>query len=153
MKTNLILCFLALTVTFGSIFYWNTASTEDLFFEPPYYFIKGSDPLSVINAFFFVFLISLLFFGTIAPLAWAIEGLKYGSLLSIHRIASFDVLFIIPQFLATYSAILFGIALNNDLQSKENFFNHWHKAILSLLAGLILLGVLIVLKSLVSLPF
>lgn len=153
MKAALILSGVVFLVCFGAVYYWNTTSSEDIVFDPPYYFLKTNDLTSVVNAYFFVFFFTLLFFGTLAPIAWGIEGLKYGALISSFKIAWFDLLFIIPQILATYSAILLGISLNNDLQGKTNFFQHWNKAAMAFFAGLAAMGLFLILKNYVVIPF
>ncbi len=110
-------------------------------FKPPYYFAEN-DVKSEFNAFFFVFLFSLLFFGLSAPVALAIEGLKYGTLISTASPTAFEFAFAIPGVLASYSAVLLGQAIMNDLGSEKSVFDAWSAALKYFAAGLALTALL-----------
>ncbi|MFH1199601.1 MAG: hypothetical protein V1708_00880, partial [Candidatus Micrarchaeota archaeon] len=109
--------------------------------HPPYYF-NPQEISSQFNAFFFVFLFSLLFFGLSAPVALAIEGAKYGTMLSSAAPNAFDFAFAIPQVLAAYSAILLGQGVFNDFGSEKSVFDAWSVALKYFIAGLALTAAL-----------
>ncbi|MBU1197861.1 hypothetical protein KJ765_05125 [Candidatus Micrarchaeota archaeon] len=117
-------------------------------FHPPYAFQAG-DWVSTLNAFFFVFLFSMLFFGLSAPIAMGLEGAKFGSLLSTGTVHAYDYVFVIPQLLGAYAAILLGQGVLRDFGGKETVFVNWGGAFKFFAAGLLLTVVLIALRSMV----
>ena len=119
-------------------------------FRPPYYFEENSIA-SEFNAFFFVFLFSLLFFGLTAPVALAIEGAKYGTLISMPSPQTFDFAFAIPQVLAAYSAVLLGQAVLNDIGSEKSVFDAWGIALKYFAAGILLTAALVASKAFLGL--
>ncbi len=118
--------------------------------KPPYYF-QENDVKSEFNGFFFVFLFSLLFFGLSAPIALAVEGAKYGTLISTQGVRAFDFAFAIPEVLAAYSAVLLGQAVMNDLGSEKNVFDAWSAALKFFAAGLALTALLVAARTFLSL--
>ena len=140
----------ALIIGFAAVFSINIESAQPLKFKenpvsvaPPYYFEPGK-PLSYVVATLFVFGFSLLLFGFSAPLAMALEGAKYASLLSSGTLQYYDLLFLVPEAAAMYSAVLLGKGVLNDLEGKENVFAQWDLAkkyfAFALAATLILAG-------------
>ncbi len=96
-------------------------------FTPPYYF-KSGEFVSYLNAFFFVFVFSLLFFGYSAPIALGIEGAKHASMLLQPNPVTFDLIFLVPQTLAAYSAIVLGQGVLEDIDGKS-VFERWNRAL------------------------
>jgi hypothetical protein len=117
-------------------------------FVTPYYFVVN-ELTSAINAYFFVFIFSLLFFGYSAPIAMGIEGAKYGSLLAHGIMNVFDLIFIFPQLLGAYSAILLGQGVIDDIEGKT-IFENWGRALKFFLIGLAITVFLFLVRFMVS---
>ncbi|MEK6843157.1 MAG: hypothetical protein AABY04_01595 [Candidatus Micrarchaeota archaeon] len=111
-------------------------------FTPPYYYAPN-EWVSQVNAFFFVFLFSLLFFGYSAPIATGIEGAKYAAILLAGTGSFFDFAFIVPELLAVYSATLLGQGVLNDFEG-QTVFEHWGKALKVFGIAFCMLAILIV---------
>ena len=132
---------------FFSVYAYNVSSPGfEYGFEPPYQF-KAGDFASIANSYFFVFVTSLLFFGYAAPLALAVEGLKYGSLYSLNALPAFDLLFFFPQVLACRSAILVGESALEDFANRGSLYSNWRRAFKYFVASLLLLGALLVARG------
>lgn len=122
-----------LTVSLTGVYFLNASavaqakesqSSAELFqFNPPYFYKSGS-LTSYLAGFFFAFFFSLLFFGFGSVVAGALEGLKFGSILTSVLLTSsgaysyFDLLFILPQILAVLAAASLGQAVINDYHGK-----------------------------------
>lgn len=118
----------------------------DLSFRPPYSFDAPGSLQSELDAFFFTFLFSLLFFGVSAPVALALEGAKFGTLL-VTGSPAFNFAFIAPQLFAAYAAILLGQGALKDFDGKENVFASWGGALKYFGAGLALTLALILVRG------
>jgi hypothetical protein len=133
MNLSAILSIVCLLATFGIIFGMNydfttnKAKADANVFNAPYYFVSG-EFISYINAYLFVFVFSLLFFGLSAPIAFIIEGGKYASLLVHNQIVPFDFVFLLPELLVAYSAILLGRGVLDDFEGKT-LFESWNASI------------------------
>ena len=116
--------------------------------QPPYRFVAG-DTASQLNAYFFVFIFSLLFFGFSAFLAMGVEGLKYASFFSSGNMAAYDLLFVAPQILAMIAAAELGEGIMNDFEARESIFENenWKKALFYLAFGFVLTVVLAAARS------
>ncbi len=154
MNAIFILSFLALVIGAGYVAYTNfdpqTVSFKNpptLQFTPPYSFNPG-EWVGPLNAFFFVFLFSLLFFGLSTPLALGTEGAKFGSMLSTGG-PPYDFVFIIPEILAAQSAVLLGQGVLRDFGSENTVFASWTAAAKYFAAGLALTLILVAARSLV----
>ncbi|MFH0971837.1 MAG: hypothetical protein ABIG96_00165 [Candidatus Micrarchaeota archaeon] len=121
------------------------AKADSGIINPPYAFVPG-ELISTLNAYFFVFVFSLLFFGYSAPIATGIEGAKYASMLSHGVIGIFDLIFIIPQLLGAYSAVLLGQGVVDDIEGKS-IFENWNRALRFFLVGLGLMIFLFFVRS------
>ncbi len=147
MDRLLLLTLVAFVVCFAGVYYVNSTSASDQFeFVPPYYFETG-EVFAIINSFLFVFIFSLLFFGYGAPIAMAVEGLKYGSLYSLKALPEFDLLFVVPQALACYSAVLLGKSALDDFGGKGSLFEAWRPAFKYFVVSAVLLGALLVVRG------
>lgn len=123
--------------------YWLAGQPGSQFsFQPPYAFAVG-DPLSMVTAFAFAFLFSLLFFGYSAPLAMIFEGVKYGYLYARGGMPFFDLFFAVPAVFACYSAILLGRSAWDDFKGTGSLFKGWRRAFKYFMAGAVLLGFLL----------
>jgi hypothetical protein len=108
-------------------------------FNAPYYFVSG-ELISYLNAFFFVFIFSLLFFGYSAPIAMGIEGGKFAALFVSGLLKPYDFVFVIPEFFAAYSAILLGQGVLEDFEGKT-VFEKWASALKFFVVGLVLTAI------------
>ncbi len=132
---------------FFAVYFYNVSNPgSEYCFEAPYHF-KVGEFASIANSYFFVFITSLLFFGFAAPLALAVEGLKYGALFSLHAMPAFDLLFFVPQALACRSAILIGESALEDFAGRGSFYANWRRAFKYFIVSLVLLGVLLVARG------
>lgn len=129
------------------------ASPAELFqYTPPYYF-QPNDLVSNLTAFAFAFLFSLLFFGFSGVITGAIEGLKFGSILSsilfttTNTYGYIDILFIIPQILAILAASTLGQGVINDYHSRGNMADELKTTAKYLAIGLILTIAFYVIKT------
>ncbi len=131
--------------------------------SPPYSFdiysdkdfnLKQGGVLGILNAYFFVFVFSLLFFGFSAFLAMGAEGLKYASFISTGSMPGYDLMFLLPQFLAVVAATELGEGVMNDFEGRESIFenDNWKHAFVYFAAGLALTVVLVAVRS-YALPF
>ncbi|MEK6954442.1 MAG: hypothetical protein AABX01_05510 [Candidatus Micrarchaeota archaeon] len=145
-----ILAIAALIFSFGGMHALNydfsagKAKVEIASFKAPYYFAPG-DFTSYLNAYFFVFVFSLLFFGFSAPIALGIEGTKYASFAISGSLPAFDYVFLIPEMLAAYSAIVLGGGILNDIDG-ENVFEKWSAAVKFFVIGLVLMVALALIR-------
>lgn len=133
MNLSAVLGIIALVLAFGATYALNydfsagKANPQFGGISPPFSFQPG-DFISQLNAFFFVFIFSLLFFGYSAPIALAIEGARYASLLLKGTGYTFDMLFIFPEAIAAYSAIVLGQGVLNDVDGAS-VFEKWSGAV------------------------
>ncbi|MBI4406780.1 hypothetical protein HY571_02605 [Candidatus Micrarchaeota archaeon] len=145
----IILFFIALAGTY--VYNVGQASAGEKLFEfrPVYSYVPG-EVLSTFNAFFFVFIASLLLFGLGAILSMLLEGAKYGYLLSVLFTGGstafhvFDLLFVVPQIMACIAATTLGAGLILDYRGKSSLFPYWNYGVryflFALLITLVLLG-------------
>jgi hypothetical protein len=141
----------AFVLVFAGVYYANYAGIASVVFTVPYSYIPG-EWLSEVNAFFFVFVLSLLFYGMSAPIALGIEALKYGSLISIGTANPFTIIFFGPQLVACYSAVLLGQGILRDYEEKEVLYRNAKRAAKYFLFALALLVVFILVYSFVNAP-
>lgn len=132
------LALFAFTFSFMAVWTVNSGPGEDLYLVPPYHYIPG-DYWSYLNAFFFSVVFSLLFFGVSAPIAMAVEGAKYASLLSAGIMPPFDLAFAIPSLLGAIAAATLGQGIVADYRNKGSLFEYWAPALLYFNVALILL--------------
>jgi hypothetical protein len=140
MKAYIILGLMVFMAAFAGIFYLNYQPGEKINFKPPYHYVPG-EPLSYANAFFFVFVFSLLMIpkiGSLAPIALGIEGTKYASLLSLGKMPVTDLLFVAPQVIAAYSAAVLAQGVVDDLDEKQSLTLSMQKAVKYLIVAVIL---------------
>lgn len=146
----IVLFFLAL----AGMYVYNTgqAASGQPFFEfKPFYSYVPGDVTSTFNAFFFVFIVSLLLFGLGSVISMSLEGAKYGYLLSLLFTGAsttfhiFDLLFIVPQIMACIAATTLGAGLILDYRGKSSLFPYWNYSIryflFALMITIVLLGV------------
>jgi len=137
----------ALLLSFAGVWYWNASNPASaVFFEPPYNYEIG-DALSSFTAFAFSFVFSILFFGYSAPLAMLIEGAKFASLYTRGGLPWFDLLFVVPDLLACYSAILLGANAWEDFKGTGSLFKGWREAFKYFIVAAALLGALLVARG------
>lgn len=117
---------------------------EHLIIKPPYAYVQG-DYWSELNAFFFVFVFSLLFFGFASPIALGIEGAKHSSNLFLGA-PLYDLFFLVPAIVACLSATWLGQGLYADFEGRVYVFKAWPKAALYFDVALLLLAVLLALR-------
>lgn len=133
-------------VCFLSVYSFNAFNPgEEYRFDAPYSFEVGG-LVSIVTSYFFVFITSLLFFGYGAPIALAVEGVKYASLFSLSALPAFDLLFIVPQFLACYSAVRIGEGALEDFANRGSLYSRWRDAFKYFMISLVLLAVLLLLR-------
>ncbi|MFH1247020.1 MAG: hypothetical protein V1644_01440 [Candidatus Micrarchaeota archaeon] len=154
MKSLTLVAIVLFFVAFAGVYFYNSSQAEnngELFqFKPPYAFVPG-DMLSTFNAFFFVFIVSLLLFGMGSVVSMPLEGLKYGTLFYgyvngvITGFHFFDLLFVIPQLMACVAATTLAAGLILDYRGKTSLFPYWNSAVRYFAFGLfitiILLGI------------
>ncbi len=146
-----LLAFGVLLVSFFGVFAYNSVPGMDkVTYAPPYFFIKD-DPLSYLNAYFFVLMFSLLLFGIGAPVAMAIEGAKYAVLLSILPL--YDLVFILPELCAMLAAVKLGEGVMADWSGKGNIYLYWSEGIRLALIGFVLLLALMLARPFVLTSF
>lgn len=142
MNSFVVIGIVAFIAAFSAVYYINlTNETTNYTFTPPYYYAVG-DLGGQINSFLFVFIVSAAFFGLAVPIALGIEGLKYASLLSTSAMPAFDILFVIPQLLAAYSASLLGQGAVEDYQGRGSVFKYWADSVKWFIVGAVVLGVI-----------
>ncbi len=141
---------IALVVTFGAVYALNLDYSEEkpgsgAFVTQPYYY-KSGELISYLNAFFFVFIFSLLFFGFSAPIALGIEAGGYASMLVKGTVNAFDLAFVLPEVLGAYSAILLGMAVMDDFEGRT-VFERWGAALKFFVVGLAMVFALYFIRS------
>lgn len=147
MDKTFLVALVALSACFAGVYFVNSSGAgEPVFIAPPYHSQVG-DAGSFVASFAFVFLFSLLFFGYAAPVALAIEGLKYASLFTVRGLPWFDLLFILPEVLACYSAILLGHSALAEFTSSGSLFSSWRRAFKYFMVAAVLFGVLLVARG------
>ncbi len=139
---------------FAAVFFINSQAIQNqsnLFsFNPPY---AESGLIGVFNAFFFVFVFSLLFFGFTAPVAMGVQGLVLASQYSAFigglnkNFSYWSFALIIPQFFAVFAATSLGEGVIKDYEGKGSVYTGWNEAIKFFLIGLGLLILIILIKS------
>ncbi|MFH0971342.1 MAG: hypothetical protein V1835_02125, partial [Candidatus Micrarchaeota archaeon] len=90
----------------------------------------------------------LLFFGYSSPIALGVEGAKYASLALSGAMPIYDYVFLIPEVLAAYSAVLLGRGVLDDFEGKS-IFEHWSAALRVFMVGFALVVVLFLLRGFV----
>ncbi|MFH1750150.1 MAG: hypothetical protein ABH863_00560 [Candidatus Micrarchaeota archaeon] len=108
---------------------------EGAAFVAPYNYIAGSFT-SHLNAYFFVFVFSLLFFGYSTPIALGLEGAKHASAM-LHGANPFELVFIIPSLIGAYAAIVLGQGVLEDIEGNS-VFEKWNAAVKFFAIGLAL---------------
>ena len=86
----------------------------------------------------FVFAASLLFFGYGAAIALGFEAAKYAQLYIAQQIHAYELVFLLPEFLAAYAAVMLAGAALEEAKSGVNPLHNLGKAIALFTAGLIL---------------
>ncbi len=151
--TAIVLFFVAL----AGVYVYNVgqaASGAQLFEFKPFYSYAPGDALSTFNAFFFVFVASLLLFGLGAILSMLLEGMKYGYLLSVLFTGGpttfhvFDLLFVVPQIMACIAATTLGAGLILDYRGKSSLFPYWNYGVRYFLFALLITIVLLAVRPL-----
>ncbi len=160
MKSLTLIAILLFFLAFSGTYVYNVGQSSSggkLFeFRPPYAFVPG-DVASTFNAFFFVFIVSLLLFGVGGIVSMTLEGLKYGYLFSSSAagIATgfhvFDLLFVVPQLMACVAATTLGAGLILDYRGKTSLFPYWNYAVRYFAFGLFITIILIGLRPLLVL--
>jgi hypothetical protein len=89
-----------------------------------------------------------LFFGYGGPIAMLVEGAKHGSFLASGAASVFDVAFALPSLLACLSGIALGQGALREWRGTGSFFEEWRGAARLFIAGIALLGLLLVVKRL-----
>ena len=146
-----LLSFGVLLVSFFGVLAFNSIPDADkITFTQPYYFLKD-DALSYFNAYCFVLLFSLLFFGMGAPIAMAIEGTKYAVLFSV--LPFYDLLFLLPELCAMLAATKLGEGVMADWSGEGSIYPYWSEGIKLALLGVGLLLVLMVARPFVLTSF
>jgi len=155
MKSLTLVAIALFFVAFAGVYLYNSNQVANdlpgFEFKPPYAFVPG-DGLSAFNAFFFVFIVSLLLFGIGGVVSMTLEGLKYGSLFSsslagiVTGFHFFDLLFVIPQLMACFAATTLGAGLILDYRGKASLFPYWNYAVRYFVFGLLLTIVLLGLR-------
>ncbi len=155
MKSLTLAAVLLFFVAFTGVYLYNSMQATEgnvpFEFKPPYAFAPG-DLVSNVNAFFFVFLLSLLLFGVGGIVSMALEGLKFGYLLSasLAGIATgfhlFDLLFIIPELMACIAATTLGAGLILDYRGKASLFPYWNYSIRYFSFGLFIMAALLAVR-------
>ena len=136
-----------LAACFAGVYFVNTSNpAEAVFVAPPYYSEVG-DAGSFVASFAFVFLFSLLFFGYAAPVALAIEGAKYASFFTVRGLPWFDLLFLLPEVLVCYSAILLGHSALAEFTSSGSLFATWRRAFKYFIVSAVLFGALLIARG------
>lgn len=155
MKSLTLVAIVLFFAAFIGIYVYNSSQVTNnvapFEFKPLYAFVPG-DALSAFNAFFFVFIVSLLLFGIGGMVSMLLEGLKYGYLFSssVNGIVTgfhfFDLLFIVPQLMACVAATTLGAGLVLDYRGKTSLFPYWNYAIRYFVFGFLLTAVLIFIR-------
>ncbi len=96
---------------------------------------KAVSLAGVVLAYLFVSVAALLFFGHAAPLAMAMEGLKYASAYSHASVHPYDFLFVIPQFIAVYAGLRLSANAEADFDHRGTVFKQWQFPLLLYVAG------------------
>lgn len=149
MKSLTLVAIVLFFVAFAGVYFYNsnqiTNGEEEFRFLPLYAFVPG-EALSVFNAFFFAFIVSLLLFGFGSVVAMALEGLKYGYLLSVAPSVGFhffDLIFVVPELMACVAATTLGAGLILDYRGKASLFPYWNYSLRYFLFGFLLTVVLL----------
>ena len=95
----------------------------------------AADLVGIMLAYLFVAMSSLLFFGRAAPLAMALEGLKYASLYTYGRVYPFDFLFVVPQLVAVYAGLMLSANAEADFDHKGSVFKAWQLPLVIFVGG------------------
>ncbi len=141
---------------FAAVFFINSQAMQSkstLFsFTPPY---AESGLFGIFNAFFFVFVFSLLFFGFTAPVAMGVQGLVLASNYSYfmagmnNNFSYWSFAFILPQFLAVFAATSLGEGVIKDYEGKGSVYTGWNEALKFFSIGLVVLMVMVLIQSFV----
>ncbi len=122
---------------FAAIYGYNLQATEKVSFQPPYAF-QPEDLQGEVLSLVFVFVFSLLFFGSATPLALGIEAAKFASLYSTGAVGQFYLALALPICLVGLSASYLGHGLWVDYQGKGLWRDYARKSTVYLMAGLAL---------------
>jgi|YelNatPaOPRAMG01_1025707.scaffolds.fasta_scaffold12660_2 Mn2+/Fe2+ NRAMP family transporter len=139
---------------FAAVFFINSQAIQNnsnLFsFTPPY---AENGVIGVFNAFFFVFVFSLLFFGFTAPVAMGVQGLVLASKYSYFiaglnkNFSYWSFAFIIPQFFAVFAAVSLGEGVIKDYTGKGSVYEGWNEAIKFFSIGLAVLILMVLIQN------
>ncbi len=148
---------IAALIAAAGIYLAVTAAGVTLPEVPPLYYYgledwgsgKAAGLPGVVLAYLFVAVASLLFFGHAAPLAMALEGLKYASAYSHASVHPYDFLFALPQFVAVYAGLRLSANAEADFDHKGTVFRQWQYPLLLYIAG----AALVLLLYIVRTPF
>ncbi len=155
MKSLTLVAVVLFFAAFAGTYVYNVeqaAAEKPIFeFKPLYAYVPG-DVLSTFNAFFFVFIVSLLLFGIGGVFSMLLEGLKYGYLTSLLMAGSltsfhlFDLLFIVPELMAFIAATTLGAGLVLDYRGKASLFPYWNYAVRYFAMGLFITIILLAVR-------
>ena len=156
MKSLTLIAIALFIVSLTAVFFYDsnqlTHKQPAFQFKPLYAFAPG-DAVSAFNAFFFVFIVSLLLFGMGSVVAMILEGLKYGYLLfsafngvAVSGFHVFDLLFVIPQIMACVAATTLGAGLILDYRGKSSLFPYWNYAVRYFFFGIAVTGALLLIR-------
>ncbi len=162
MKSLTIVALLAFLVAFAAIYFYNSDQTAKhlptVKVTPPYAFSPG-ETIGEFNAFFFVFIASLLLFGIGGIVSMLSEGAKYGYFASklmsdapttaSTSFTFFDLLFILPLVLSCIAATTLAAGLIMDYRGKGSMWSYWSNAAKFFGFGLALLVILIIARPFV----
>ncbi len=158
MKSLTIVALLAFLVAFAAVYFYNSDQNAKhlttVKVTPPYAFSPG-ETIGEFNAFFFVFIASLLLFGIGGIAAMLLEGAKYGYFASKLMTGAptlftfFDLLFIIPLVLSCIAATTLAAGLILDYRGKGSMWSYWSNAAKFFGFGLALLVILVIARPFV----
>jgi Mn2+/Fe2+ NRAMP family transporter len=141
---------------FAAVFFVNSQAIQNhanLFsFNPPY---AENGLMGTFNAFFFVLVFSLLFFGFTAPVAMGVQGLVLASNYSFfvaglnNNFSYWSFAFIIPQFFAVFAATSLGEGVIKDYKGEGSVYAGWNEALKFFLIGFALLVVFVLIQNFV----
>jgi hypothetical protein len=146
MNATSLIAFAALFLAFVGVFAYQSYSGQMVNYNPPYFFGIESW-MGNVNAFSFVFIFSMLFFGMGAPAAMAMEGAKFASIYPV--VPFYDMLFIVPEVFAMLAAARLGEGVMADWSGEGNIYLHWREGIKFLAIGLAFLALLTFLRPVV----
>lgn len=139
------LALLAFILVFSAVYFVNNSPSYELKFPFIYgdTLIPGEAPQfyslrNLLVSYAFVFAASLLFFGYGAAIALGFEAAKYAQLYVAQQIHPYELVFILPELMAAYAALLLAGGAMGEAKSGVNPLQNAGKAAALFAAGLIL---------------